>query len=484
MTPQDTTHHIEGGQNQFLPNATKAEQHFYYGNVTNNTGESAASNNGQRKPGTVVILGAGVDATLGIPTSATFIPKIVDYLQTDEGKMVDEQLRKQLKRMTFHFDKFVSNAIDRLAKDLDGEIDNICRNVNKELEENERLDENECKMGRLIVKLFGMIRAVKQGAVIDDETQQLIEDVLGITAKDDAIIDFSRISYTETFKGIIVDILQQSMRKGDSPILRHVYRNLLDIERLLAQYFYGFYSNQTGYIKTYVYISWMMWAFLVHEEKRVLAEHAGQGTPLPIYAQLQGSGCQIISFNYTSYARQCSNDALYFHGSLMEYVDIENKNDFTLDSIADIDLEDFFTNRLPDELSFEGDRRACPIPTFLPPLKLQPVISKRYIATWYKSAEAIAQAHDIYILGCSFSTPDDYFCDMLRANREARITIYDRNLTAVAPNVCRIFQLNPNRYSKQTIDGKEVRTYDNRITLVQGELEELVLKIVREENGE
>lgn len=60
-----------------------------------------------------------------------------------------------------------------------------------------------------------------------------------------------------------------------------------------------------------------------------------------IYDQLEGKDCQIITFNYTSYASQASPTALYFHGSLKEYVDVENKNDFLHDDLTTIDLEDF-----------------------------------------------------------------------------------------------------------------------------------------------
>lgn len=400
----DTHYDISGGNSQFLPNATHAEQHFHYGSDTAQQEKKHAA--------TVVILGAGVDAVLGLPTSATFIPRIVDFLATDEGQKVDALLRKQLKGLRFRFDKFVSDAIDRIAKYNDKEIARMRHDVEREMETNDRLADNDRKLGRLITLLFGKISDVKQGAAINEEAQTLIEEVLDMAITDDSIIDFSRTSYTDTFKNILVTLLQKSMHEGDNPILRHVYRNLLDIERLLAQYFYGFYSDSLPHIKTYVYIAWVMWAFLVSEEKRVAAE---QVAPLPLYAELQGrADCQVISFNYTSFARQSHADSLYFHGSLAEYVDVENKNDFTLDNIATLDLEDFFTHRLPCELSFEASHRALPIPSFLPPLKLKPVISARYITTWYRSAEAIAHAKAIHILGCSLATPDDYFCDMLR----------------------------------------------------------------------
>lgn len=159
--------------------------------------------------------------------------------------------------------------------------------------------------------------------------------------------------------------------------------------------------------------------------------------------------CQVITFNYTSYASQTSPTALYFHGSLKEYVDVENKNDFLHDDLTTIDLEDFFKNQLAAEISFDPDHKSIPIPSFLPPLKLRPVISKHYIDTWYHASQMVLRASKIIILGYSFSSADNYFCDMLRENHDAQIIIIDKNMETASRNVCRCLQLDANRYTKQ-----------------------------------
>lgn len=112
----DTSFDINNGANQIAPNAMTQNQYFY--------GEEFARKilGSKDKPLSLVVLGAGVDATIGLPTSADLIPRIVDFLETDEGKTLDAILRKAIGRVHFHFDKFVSTAIDRLAKDLDKEI--------------------------------------------------------------------------------------------------------------------------------------------------------------------------------------------------------------------------------------------------------------------------------------------------------------------------------------------------------------------------
>ena len=482
QNPMDSNTDIHGGNNQLLPNATHAEQHIHYhaadigGAVTHCTKDGLC-------PYTLVILGAGADAAAGLPASSQLIPGIVDWLETDEGKAVDDALRKQLKRLTFRFDKFVDDAIDRLAKDLDRERDTICRNVRDELERNPHLDDSHRKMGSLIVRIFQKITDVKQGAAIDEETEQLIREVTGMEPTDHTIIDFTKLNYTDTFKTIITHILRSSLHDSANPILRHVYKNLLDIEQLMAQYFYGFFTGKQGQIKTYLYIAWTLWAYLIHREQELNLDVNLNSRS--VYNQLLGKDdIQVVTFNYTTLAAQASPTALYFNGNLTDYVDIENKNDLYIDDIHALNLTTFFRERLPQEMSLEGDRIAIPVPSFMPPLKLKPVISERYITVWYRTAEAIRQAERILILGHSIHAAESFFCDMVRSNRHAEITLIDRDLDTVCRNLCNTLQLSLNRYTTLTVQNHPARKYDNRITMVQADLNDIDLSPWLENQGE
>ncbi len=471
----DSNTDIHGGNNQIVPNATHAVQNIYF----NNGDEGDAVSHCAR---TLVILGAGADASMGLPASSQLIPGIVDWLETDEGKAVDDALRKQLKRLTFRFDKFVDDAIDRLAKDLDRERDTICRNVREELEHNPGLDDSHRKMGNLIVRIFQKITDVKQGAAIDEETEELIREVTGMEPTDHTIIDFTKLNYTDTFKTIITHILRSSLHDSANPILRHVYKNLLDIEQLMAQYFYGFFTNKQGQIKTYLYIAWTLWAYLIYREYNLdLNLNLNSRS---VYGQLRGKDdIQVVTFNYTTLAATASPTALYFNGNLTDYVDIENKNDLHIDDIHSLDLTEFFRNRLPQEMSIEGDRIAIPVPSFMPPLKLKPVISDRYITTWYRTSEAIRRAERILILGHSIHAAESFFCDMVRSNRRAEITLIDRDMDNVCRNLCNTLQLSPNRYTTLTVQDHPARKYDNRITVVQADLNDIDLSPWLESQG-
>lgn len=459
----DSNNNIHGGNNQVLPNATHAEQHIHYHHGDEGGAVSHCVKN-------LVILGAGADASAGLPASSQLIPGIVTWLGTDEGKAIDEALRKQLKRLTFRFDKFVDDAIERLAKDLDRERDTICRNVREELNGNANLNEEQRKMGSLIVRIFQKITDVKNGAAIDEETEALIREVTGMEPTDHTIIDFTKLNYTETFKTIITYILRTSLNDSANPILRHVYKNLLDIEQLMAQYFYGFFIDKPSLEKTYLYIAWTLWAYLVHREQNLDDKQPS------IYDQLRGKeNLQVVTFNYTTLAAEASPGALYFNGNLTDYVDIENKNDLHVDDLHALELTAFFRERLPREMSLEGERIAIPVPSFMPPLKLRPVISDRYITTWYRTSEAIRNAGRILILGHSIHAAESFFCDMVRANRHAEITLIDRDIDTVSRNLCNTLQLSVGRYTTLTVQGHPARKYDNRITVVQADLTDIDL---------
>lgn len=462
----ETNIDINGGHSQVNPAATQAVQNNYYGTPVPLHEEATAR--------MVVVLGAGVDTAAGFPNPCSLVPKITEWLETDEGKAVDAALRKLLKGLRFSYAKFVDNAIERLAHDLDRERETICSRVTRELEQNDHLDEGQRKMGQLIVRLFHKITEVKDGAAIDEETEELIREMTGIDPTEETIIDFSHVNYTKTFEDIVKYILQTSLHDTENPILRHVYSNLLDIGQLLARYFYGFFTNRQSLVKTYLYIAWTLWAYLVHEEQAVAA--GSQSDFVPVYGLLSGRvQVQVVTFNHTTLAAAASPSSIYFNGDLTHYVDVENKNDLQVDDLLSLDLPAFFADRLAGELSLEGDRLAVPIPSFMPPLKLKPVITGRYVTTWYRTAEAIHRASRILILGHTLHGGDAFFNDMLRANRHAEIIVVGRDLAAACSDVCLTLQLSPTRYTQITVQGHPARKYDNRVTVIATDLHALDL---------
>ena len=156
-------------------------------------------------------------------------------------------------------------------------------------------------MGQLIVAIMEKVQAMKTGATLDDATEALIRDVLATDVTDDAIIDFSKVVYTDTFKSVLRLILERSLTDSKNPILRHVYHNLLDIEELLVRYFVGFYIGKDLHMKTYSYIAWTLWMYLVNCEKEIVKAAGENIVSLPVYSKLNSDDI-VVTFNYTSFA--------------------------------------------------------------------------------------------------------------------------------------------------------------------------------------
>lgn len=145
---------------------------------------------------TVIVLGAGVDATSGIemPLTNELIPQINDFIKND-GREIDEELRNIIPSLRFRFDKLIKDTIERFVQDFGGEITKIKDGVQAVLDSDTSLSPENQKMGQLIVAIMNKVESMKTGAILDQETANLIEEVFGenFAVTDESIIDFSKL---------------------------------------------------------------------------------------------------------------------------------------------------------------------------------------------------------------------------------------------------------------------------------------------------
>ena len=428
-----------------------------------------------------IVLGAGVDANIGMPLTGEIIPQIAEYAKTAEGLALDCQLRSVLPRLLFRFEDFVKKTLDRFADEFNREMGIIKESISLELDNNDNLTIEERRMGELIMILMDKLLSMREGTAIDDNMQNLIREVLGgeVDVVDDSLIDFSRIEFTETFKTVLRIILQKSLNNSNHPILRHVYRNILDIEQLLLKYFIGFYTGHESNMKTYIYITWMLWGYLVSKEKQLSIDLGEDFLNLPLYSQLRHQNeWKIISFNYTTFARQfAGNRAIYFHGCLTDYVDIETKisTNINEEEYRDIDVVNFFENNIKPNIDFTSELRHYTIPSFLPPLKLKPVIGKKFITEWYNASKAIEDSDTVIVVGYSFNASDEHSNGLLRDCQDKNIFIIDKNADVVLRSLTLALGIDPNRFTQRRIQNKQARVFNNHLTLIEANANEIDL---------
>ena len=397
----------------------------------------------------LLILRAGVEKTVGIdmPLANELVPQIRDFIYNDEiGKQVDTALREIIKGLRFNYDDFVKKAVDKLASDFKKEVNQILVQITEVVQIDKTLTQEQLDLARIVVSLLEKIQKLQEDVVLDEDTAELISNVFtDISVTDENIIDLGKLTFTDTFDLVMKKVLEVSIREPNHPVLKHVYKNLMDFENLLLKHFIGFYNENETEIKKYLYISWSLWAFLVFKERNC-------SKPIPFYSSILNAS-KVITFNYTSLAHQTFPDVTYFHGDLRKYIRLDNRNQIEIDDYENVDIVQFIKDIVSSNTDFETKRFV--IPSIIPPLKLKPVLSNEYIDIWYHAVETIRNSGKIIIAGYSFNYADEHFNDLIRKNKDKKICIIDPNAENIIKNLERIFSHRISDYTKSKVQEKE-----------------------------
>jgi hypothetical protein len=374
----------------------------------------------------LIIIGAGVDHTKGIdfPLASSLLLEIVDYLKNDEGKVLDKELRSMLPNLRFSFSNLIAKSVEKIVThDIDVQRSMISR-VQEVIDKLSPDREKIKKHGKLLIQLFNKLMTVTKTSGLDETTRNLIQEVFPNDADDimdsDSILD---LSLSDTFKSVLKRTLKIGFNARDNEVATALVADMLNFENLLIEKFLGFYNNNQSEIKNYLYISWMLWAYLVHKQKQVVSNFA-TGT-IPFYNKLP-QDCRAITLNYTSFIeRQLGrNNVIYFHGGLAEYISMGTRELVQIENIADIDTISFLRGQANNISLDDNDitQHRHVIPAMVPPLRLKPILSYRYIESWHSASEWVKNSKKIIIVGYSFNSADEHFNDILRQDLSRKPT--------------------------------------------------------------
>jgi hypothetical protein len=418
----------------------------------------------------LLVLGAGVEKTVGIdmPLANELVPQIRDFIFENEiGKEVDKKLRDIIKGLRFSYDDFVKKAVDRLASDFKREVNTILIQV-KETKKTEKLTQEQENIAKIVILLLEKIQRMQEDVILDEDTANLIRSVFNdVDITDENIVDLGKLSFSDTFEIVMKKILEISIREPNHPVLKHVYRNLMDFENLLLKYFIGFYNENLADIKKYLYISWSLWAFLVWKEQRAYNTYNNQN--IPFYSKIKQVN-DVITFNYTSFASTYFQNVKYFHGNLKKYIRLDNRGECIIDEFEDLNIVNFFDEILNPNIDF--DNKHYVIPSIVPPLRLKPVLSNEYIDIWHSSVELIRQSSTVIIAGYSFNYADEHFNDLIRRNKEKKIIVIDPFAENIIKNLSRIFSYRKEDYTKSKIQSK-ISFHADKLTIIQSTVVEM-----------
>lgn len=378
----------------------------------------------------LLILGAGVDRTQGIdfPLANTLLADVSRYLE-GPGKSVDEALRNMLPGLRFSFNNMIARAVDKIATRETHEQKAMVLRVRDAIADLPPEQEAIRKHGELIVRLFEKLATIAEQSYLDDETEALIREVFPKDADDlidsDSILDIHKLSLSDTFKTVLKRTLKMGLSGEHHAVAAALGADMLNIETLLVEKFLGFYNEKSSDIKNYIYISWALWAYLVAKQKEVLVAH--NNVELPFYGKLP-STVRALTLNYTAFLQSQLGDeqVIYFHGGLAEYVRMDTRDLLPIENILECDPADFISTTIAPNVDVTHEdvrQQRHVIPALVPPLRLKPILSHKYIELWSRASLWVNDAQHIVVVGYSFNNADEHFNDILRCHPGRKIDI-------------------------------------------------------------
>lgn len=410
----------------------------------------------------LLILGAGVDRTTGIdfPLANTLLADVTRYLN-GPGKEVETALRNMLPGLRFSFNSMIARAVDKIATREHHEQKAMVQRVQDAIAHLGADQEGIRKHGELIIHLFNKLAIIAQESQLDADTEALIREVFPKDADElidsDSIIDIHRLSLSDTFKTVLKKTLKLGLSSEHHEVAAALGADMLNIETLLIEKFLGFYNDKPADIKNYLYIAWALWAYLVAKQKEVLEAHSA--SPLPFYGKVPDD-LRAITLNYTAFLEQSlgASKTIYFHGGLSDYVRMDTRDLLQVDNILDCDPAKFIREVISPNVDVRADdlrQQRHVIPALVPPLRLKPILSYRYIELWSQASEWVKQAEHVIAVGYSFNNADEHFNDILRCHPDRRIDIVVPEATSqrFVARMEKVFGTAANQFSAIKVNG-------------------------------
>jgi hypothetical protein len=403
------------------------------------------------------VFGAGVDLIYNVPTMTTLLREMADFAK-GEGLPVHQALRKKMPSMQFTFDKYAEDQSDVMLRQL-------FSSDNQELVKILRLTAGQLEGGDGAASVAPVIERLCSLA----ESNQLSgEQAVGVArfagseldlGGGAAVLDPNHVVLTPTVAQALRQAFVQAMQgnvftTAQRSQVEYFVDAVSNVEELMSLYFMMYSLGQPREQKKYLYIVWMLWAFLrLRSFNRPIQ-------PESIYQKLPSLAGDVITFNYTNFFDSRAAKAVcYFHGRLTEYLELDSREVITDNALFRAATSVEGVVRLIDALRL--DVAADPqidVPSIVPPTKFKPVMSRRQLLTWARADELICQAGTIVVVGYSFALADEHFNDLLRhSNGRTRIIVVNPDVNTASREVGRIFGLESDSFTEDTRAGFEIK---------------------------
>jgi hypothetical protein len=391
-----------------------------------------------------------------------------------EGMKINKALRARLPHLRFTFDKYAGDQGDNLIADLFASAPDVSptlRAVAAKLTH----DAETKAVGSAIDQLCSMAEAnqLKEEDLL--ELARLAGEI-GEVGGAEPLLDPSRITLSPIPGRAMRSAFQQALIHGTDLTERE--RDTLElfvvatsnIEQLLSLYFTRYTVGTRADKKTYLYLAWMLWAFLrFHSAGKPPAQRG-------IYSRLAQLNGDIITFNYTNFFDSTTvRRVKFFHGRLDEYLRLDTRSlvgvsdDANLRNARDTEGIVNFVETLRLDVN---NAPAIDVPSIVPPISFKPVMSRRQLSTWASCDDLLHRAGAVVIVGYSFGMADEHFNDLLRNLPASTRVLVVNTSRGPADAAARILGLDPKQFAPTEVDGQQVLRC-GRLTAIEAKAEDL-----------
>ena len=410
---------------------------------------------------TVYILGAGVDRPLGFPL-ATDLMKELDAFVKGDGKEVSKAIKDKLgggRRVRFNFEKYVANQGENFLETLLND-QGLMGTLHKCLE---GIGEGASPLVKAVKVLIAKCKAIGEANDLDEETALVLATGTGQTEEmaDHTMFRTRGITFNPSPRNAILRILSdpKSMEKltpDDKNKLEEFAAKFKNFEELLTELFAGFFSSNISGMRSYLYVSWLLWVYM---RWKTLVAQSQLSDVKNFYGHLSNlpDTDSIITFNYSTLGGLPSDRTVRFHGDCLSYIRHDRgqmvSSDESVTNADDLAAIVAFIN----QLDFNFDQNRIFLPAIVPPSAMKPLINREFIDRWARADQLLKKADVMVVVGYSFNRVDNHFNELfVAAAGGKRVAIINPDLEGTKSAVCNLLGIDPNTLTKQTIDGIQV----------------------------
>ena len=428
----------------------------------------------------VYVLGAGVDVSYGIPMVNDLLRELARFATCD-GSDISAAVKRRLPRVGFRFDKYAGDRAQTFLTDVlthgSDLVDSLMSAADK------MVADVEMRAAGMGVKR--LLRIAAENVFEGDEAVELarLAGADGEVPTMDVVLDPRPATLGTNLNTVMQRAFQRAQLESDrfTDSERDAFELFIasttNIEDLLSDQFAKFLNGKLGDQKNYLYLAWMLWAFLQFKS-------AGRMTKAgSLYERLPSLAHSVITFNYTNFFdTQTVKSVLYFHGRLATYLACDNRQTHAPPKLRSLhDPADIL--KFLDSLRMDlNDYPRIDIPAIVPPVTFKPLMSRSQLRTWAKCDDLLQSAGRIVVVGYSFAPADEHFNDLIRQlPANARVLVVNPSEVA-ARNAGRVLAVGDDALRDGSCGNLPVRR-SKRLTWLTAYADDLQADLVEEAFG-